>query len=156
VLPDFSASTTSSCTAFRAARQSARERNFIGRSGRNTITPETLSEKHNEEATMTYPNDPNLNRDPNLDRTNRMGGEGGYTGWIIGVIVLVAIIIAIVATTNRGNNANTASNANAPASTNSPMSGPRPSAPSTTGFGTNAPAPKPSNPAPSTPSQPAH
>ncbi|MGC1465794.1 MAG: hypothetical protein WA792_08690 [Pseudolabrys sp.] len=93
---------------------------------------------------MTYPNDPNLNRDPGLDRTNRgMARGSGYTGWIIGVIVLVAIVIAIVATTDRGPNSNTASNVIAPASKAPAMTSPAPTAapPATTGSGTTSPQP---------------
>ena len=95
---------------------------------RNVVATATLVLKPME-ATMTFPDDPNLNR------TNRqVAGGTTYTGWIVGLLILIAIIV-IFSWANTGRNNGTASN-NTPAVSKS-----TPTPPATTGSGTTSPKP---------------
>jgi hypothetical protein len=83
---------------------------------------------------MTYPNDPNMNRNDITDETST-------STYIIGGVVMLAVILGVFMLVGGGDsNTNTASNANPPATTSRP-------APATTGSGATTPAPAPAAPA---------
>jgi hypothetical protein len=80
----------------------------------------------NQETTMTYQGDPNLNRP-----SRPLAEETSYTGWVVGGIAALAIIMGLVFMFGREDRTNTAAgNSNRPAM----------NAPATTGSAVPAPA----------------